>query len=73
MSPTSFPNENITQNVDSVSQIFFFLLNFILLGVLLTIIVLAIRALLRCDKSKDVQKDKAETCKSLGEVIKEHL
>ena len=44
----------------------------ILLGVLGTLITLAIRALLKYIKSKDVREEKAKTRKSLGESIKEH-
>jgi DNA-binding XRE family transcriptional regulator len=36
------------------------------------VIVLIIRALLKYIKSKDVRKEKAETRKSLGDVLREH-
>jgi len=42
-----------------------------LLGGLVTVIVLVIRALLKYLKSKDVRVEKAETRKSLGEALKE--
>ena len=41
-------------------------------GLLGTLIILIIRALLKYIKSKDVRKEKAETRKSLGEAIKQH-
>lgn len=44
----------------------------LLLAAFVTLIILAIRALLKYIKSKDVRKEKAETRKSLGEAIQEH-
>ena len=41
-------------------------------GVLVTLIVLVIRALLKYIRSKDVRQEKAETRKSLGEALKVH-
>ncbi len=39
---------------------------------IVTLVVLAIRSLLKYLKSKDVRKEKADTRQSLGEVIKKH-
>ena len=41
-------------------------------GVLVTLIVLIIRALLKYIRSKDVRQEKAEMRKSLGEALKVH-
>lgn len=44
----------------------------VMLCVFISLIVLIFRALLKYIKSKDVQKEKAATIKSLGDTIKEH-
>ena len=44
----------------------------IMLGVFGTIIALVIRALLKYIRSEDIRRDKAQTRKNLGEVIKGH-
>lgn len=41
-------------------------------GVLITLIVLLIRALLRYLHSTPVRKEKSELCKTLGQVLQEH-
>jgi len=56
----------------TVIQVIATIINFVLLGVFIVLIILAIRALLKYLKSKDVRKDKSDTRVSLGEAIKEH-
>jgi DNA-binding XRE family transcriptional regulator len=43
-----------------------------MLGGFIFLMILVVRALLKYLKSKEVRQEKAETRKSLGEVIKEH-
>ena len=53
-------------------QIFANIINIVLLGVFIALVVLAIRALLKYTKFKDVRNEKNKTRVSLGEAIKEH-
>lgn len=70
--------DTITQTVNAISvtgTIIVFinlLLTALILGGLVYLFILAVKALRKYLKSADVRKEKAAACKTLGETLKEH-
>lgn len=59
-------------NQSSVSILIIQVVNVFLVCVLLFLLFLVIRALWKYSKSADVRKEKKETAKTLGQVLKQH-
>ena len=70
--------KNITQTVNAFSirttilQLVNLLLTAVILGGLVYLLFLSVKALRKYLKASDIRKEKAAACKTLGETLKEH-